>query len=181
MTHPNSKPSVGPGNPQRGAFPTVGINPAAGLLRTAASVLNPPPPTAGWPLAIADCGRNGPITGQCESPFKNPPTHGSYCRTGPGSWAAGCRGPATRALSPGRLELAQCRQGRQHLAVIRQQSRILPDATTAIGQRKQCRLPVEDPLPQPFGHSAQYGGQRAEKFRLTLALLLKSGNYPAVW
>ena len=135
-----------------------GHTPAAGLLRTAASVLNPPPPTAGWPIAIADRGRNGPITGQYESLFKNPPTHGSYCRTGPGSWAAGCRGPATRAQAPGRLELAQCRQGRYHLAVIGQQSRILPHPTTAIGQRQQRRLPVEDPLPLPLGHAAQYGG-----------------------
>ena len=40
--------------PEPGAFPTVGINPAAGLLRTAASVLNPPLPTAGWQIAPAD-------------------------------------------------------------------------------------------------------------------------------
>ena len=40
--------------PEPGAFPTVGIPPAAGLLRTAASVLNPPPPTAGWQIAPAD-------------------------------------------------------------------------------------------------------------------------------
>ena len=40
--------------PELGAFPTVGLRPAAGLLRTAASVLNPPPPTAGWPIAPAD-------------------------------------------------------------------------------------------------------------------------------
>ena len=32
------------GNPQLGDFPAVGIRPAAGLLKTAASVLNPPPP-----------------------------------------------------------------------------------------------------------------------------------------
>ena len=45
--------------PEPGAFPTVGINPAAGLLRTAASVLNPPLPTAGWQIAPADQGGTG--------------------------------------------------------------------------------------------------------------------------
>jgi len=40
--------------PELGAFPTVGLRPAAGLLRTAASVLNPPPPTAGWQNSPAD-------------------------------------------------------------------------------------------------------------------------------
>ena len=34
--------------PELGAFPTAGIHPAAGLLRTAASVLNPPPPNRRW-------------------------------------------------------------------------------------------------------------------------------------
>jgi hypothetical protein len=45
--------------PEPGAFPTVGIHPAAGLLRTAASVLNLPPPTAGWQIAMADQGGTG--------------------------------------------------------------------------------------------------------------------------
>jgi hypothetical protein len=57
--------------PEPGAFPTVGINPAAGLLRTAASVLNPPPPTAGWQIASAD--RAEPGQSRAE-PIRNRPS-----------------------------------------------------------------------------------------------------------
>jgi hypothetical protein len=40
--------------PQRGAFPTVGINLGPGLPRGRPFPLDPPPPTADWQIASAD-------------------------------------------------------------------------------------------------------------------------------
>ena len=51
--------------PQLGAFPAVGLYPAAGLLRTAASVLNPPPPSGSLANLPRCQGRNGPSHTHC--------------------------------------------------------------------------------------------------------------------
>jgi hypothetical protein len=49
------------GSPQRGVFPTVGIRQRPGVKGAGPFAPLPPPPTAGWQIAIADQGGTGQV------------------------------------------------------------------------------------------------------------------------
>ena len=76
-------------SPQLGAFPAVGLYPAAGLLRTAASVLNPPPPSGSLANLPRCQGRTAPAI-----PIAQPIVMTQGCEPG---LSAGCRRPPPAA------------------------------------------------------------------------------------
>ena len=54
--------------PERGAFPTVGIHQRPGVKGAGPFAPLPPPPTAGWQIAIADQGGTGSSQSQIQIP-----------------------------------------------------------------------------------------------------------------